>query len=236
MTHMRKFIFIAVLPIFIFLFTACESVKKTSFLPIGFTIDIRSPNIALGTISLQTGKTLGSGINKIEANVFYYIREDVVCVRYKHQFYNYNLFWKKENREAFITALEAYKKDYEERNLNKNSPVKKRKYGVTPSHVGWQSLAVFFQYYADADVYLGYYFSNRSPYFTATQKSGEYLDRGSNVNNVNSPEVTLLFTRAQADELAMLFDAGLLESLEKLAEPEPADVDDYYNDNSYDRY
>ena len=195
----------------------------------GFIVNLNSPSISIGTIEMQTDKILGVGLNKLNADVAYYPDEDAVCMSYKHEFYNYKLFWSYEGREAFINALDTYKVDYENRKLNKNSLVKKTRYGRTPAYLGWQSLAFLFQYRAKNEITLGYYFKSRAPYFAVTQKPAEFIDKDSNINNAKSAEQTMYFTRAQADVLAVLFDPVFLRGLDlkNLRRISDVDVDVY---------
>ena len=227
---MRSIILFVILPFFVFSFTSCPSVPNRNMFPVGFTVDIKSPNISLGSIEMQTDKAFSSGINKINANVSYYPEKDAICLNYKFQFYTYHLFWDLNSRQAFLKALADYKTDYSNRALNKNSLVKKRKYGSAPGFLGWQSLSVFFQYTGSMDINLGYYFKDKSPYFTITQRPADYKDQGSNANNATSAEVTFYFTRAQADEFAVLLDEELLKSLSmdrRNFQQNTADVDEY---------
>jgi len=77
----------------------------------------------------------------------------------------------------------------------------------------WQMLTITRRVMANMDVELGYFFKEGAPYYAVTQKLTTYVDPISSEDNMNSQEITMYFTRAQAQELVALFDQEYLFSL-----------------------
>jgi len=209
--------------------TTTKTVKET------FVVDHRSPKIEIGVVEVQMDKVLAiAGIKKTELNVDYYPVEDAVCIRYKADFYDYNQFWSRSARAAFIEALEKYKVDYDEKTFGKSGKKSKSQYGKVYGYLIWQMFKYTVRASANMDIELGYYFKSKAPYFTTTQKEAEYHDPETMSREIRtSPEVMMYFTRAQADDLAALFDEKFLQTLSlpasgKAASPaSTADKDEY---------
>jgi hypothetical protein len=192
-------------------FGACSTTPKAKE---KFIVDLMSPKVAMGTIEVQFDKMLAmTGIKKEAVNVEYYPKEDAVCLQYRIDFYNFNQFWSRDAREAFVKALENYKKDYEEKNFGKSSRKTKGQYGRVYSYLVWQMFQYTVQASANMNIEMGYYFKNKSPYFVVNQKEAVYEDPIVRDNNRTSQEIMMYFTRAQADELAALFDQQHLQGL-----------------------
>jgi len=192
--------------------SACATTKKT--VQEEFTVDLDSPQINLGEVEIQFDRFLGmGGLKKENIAVSYFPREDAICLLFRIDFTSNYQFWSKNGREAFITALENYKKDYDERSLARNSKATRRKYGVTQGYLIWQMSRYTVQARANMDVELGHNFKDRSPYFTIYQREAKYIDPIARDNNRESQEVMMYFTRAQADELAAIFDPQYIQGI-----------------------
>ena len=63
------------------------------------------------------------------------------------------------------------------------------------------------------NVQLGYQFRDDAPYFSVNQREAEYKEEMSRDNNRTSTAITMYFTRAQAAELAALFDQSFLRTV-----------------------
>jgi hypothetical protein len=153
------------------------------------------------------------GLRKREVTVSYFPREDAVCLMYREDFMTYYQFWSNEGRNAFFIALENYKEDFEARNLARNSRQTARKYGTIEGFLIWQLTRFTIQASAQSTIDLGHQFRGHAPYFTINQREAHYLDPMSRDNNRSSPHIMMFFTRAQADNLAALFDRQLLQGL-----------------------
>jgi len=213
----------------VLLLTGCSSAPSTG----KFTVLQSSPNLPVGEIETQIKKTFPlSGIRKINVNVSYFPYEDAVCLRYRTDYFSYQQFWSANGREVFLRALEKYAADYEARDLDTNNKKSKSVYGGTVGYLIWQTASFTSQAKANMDMELGYAFNDKSPYFAVTQNLTTYEDRIDIELNRNSQEITMFFTRAQAQELAALFDQAFLKALippdMKIMPANPVvDVDEY---------
>ena len=227
--------FIAIISIAISL-AACSSTRTVKE---QLSVDLKSPSISVGTVGAQFDKFLSiGGLRKSNIAVNYFPNEDAVCLQYKSELITYYQFWDKANRDAFVSALEKYKEDYAQRNLGKSSRKTKRNYGTFEGYIIWQLSQYTVPAYGYPKIEIGYYFKDKSPYFSINQRKAEFLDELSQ-SKKESLEIMIYFTRAQADSLAALFDQQYLQKLRTgntdKASSQP-DVDFYsesYNSEPY---
>jgi len=203
--------------LFIFVFSitisSCNTINNARLE--NFTVNINSPQIAVGEIELQLEMLFGMGkLKKQSISVIYFPKEDAVCLKYKYEFYTYNQFWNKKGRSVFINALRKYNEDYDAHDLKRNSGKSQQKYGTVRGYLVWQQFSFTVQAYANMNVDLGYTFKGRSPYFSVYQRDTEYFDDRARDNNRVSPNVTMYFTRAQAAELAELFERFIIPEID----------------------
>jgi len=185
---------------------ACKTTTKARVQEQEFKVNIKSPNTAAGSIELQFGPLLGMGnLNKKNIDVLYYPKEDAVCLKYNYEFYNYYQFWDRKGRLAFIEALQKYNEDYEARKLDRKEKAQ-NKYGTVRGYLVWQQLAITIQARNNNYIDLGYSFKNNSPYFTVLQRETNYTDPNARDNIKVSPNIPMYFTRAQAANLAEIFE------------------------------
>jgi hypothetical protein len=194
----------------VFIFSLCiiaGACKSTPNVKVeNFTVNMKSPKSKIGEIDLQFDQLFGFGnFKKQNVDVFYYPKEDAFCLVYKYEFYTYHQFWNKKGRDKFIDALKKYNEDYDAHNLQKSNK-SQQKYGSVRGYLVWQQLAITVQARANMDVDLGYTFKNNSPYFSINQRAAEYTDNRARDNNRISPNLSMYFTRAQAANLAELFE------------------------------
>jgi hypothetical protein len=206
---------------------ACSSTPR----PTSFSVDLRSLNHEAGTIETYFDRYMSiGGFKKSDVTVYYYPIEDAVCLQFKVQFAICNQFWDKAGREAFVSALERYKEDYEQRKLTKGSKrTTRRTYGNTPGFFMWKKTALALQAHGSPKMELGYTIKNRAAFFTTTQQESYYEDPIARSRNQTSPVIMMYFTRAQAEELAALFDETYLKSLGRPAGMEGSDNVDTYD-------
>jgi hypothetical protein len=179
-----------------------------------FIVSLDSPQFQIGEIELQFDNIFPlGGIRSNTVTVLYFPREDAVCLQYRLDYITYHQFWSRSGRQVFINALESYKGDYQDRNLERNSRASKRNYGTVQGYLIWQMFSISVQAKANMNVDLGYFFNDRSPYFTVTQREAVYEDQRSRTYNRTSNVISMYFTRAQADELAALFQQHYLRGL-----------------------
>jgi len=179
-----------------------------------FTVDMSSPQLPVGEIETHIRRTFPlTGIKKIIVTVSYYPYDDAVCLRYRSDFFTYYQFWSLDGRGAYLKALEKYNADYTARNLNEKNRKSKSNYGKAEGYLSWQMYSFTRQVAANMDIEFGYAFNDKSPYYAVTQKHTKYEDPISDENDMESQEITMHFTRAQANELAAFFDQDFLRAL-----------------------
>jgi len=199
-------------------------------------VNMSSPQSVIGEVELQLETLMGMGsLKKQNVSVIYFPKEDAVCLKYKYEFYTYNQFWDKRGRIGFINALQMYNEDYEARNLQRKSNKTQQKYGTVRGYLVWQQLSFTVQASANMNIDLGYIFNDKSPYFSVYQRAAEYIDKNARDNNRTSPSITMYFTRAQAAELAEIFEQYITPDnnlTDEYGEPDtPAKKDDIPRDD-----
>ena len=215
-----KYLFIFSLAIcsILVIFCSCVSTEK----PDEFIVDVNSPNIRIGEIEAQFFKPLFPGLRKESIEVFYYPREDAVSLRYRQDFITYNQFWNRTGRQAFLTALAQYNEAFNARTLTNNRKSRKA-YGTVLGYLVWQSQSYTVQGRSNMDVDIGYDFRERLPYFRVNQGKAEFKNPNIPANDRTSPDNPMFFTRAQAAELAILFEQHFLQQVNMPEGPPPRD-------------
>ncbi|MCL2181737.1 MAG: hypothetical protein FWB83_11500 [Treponema sp.] len=181
-----------------------------------FTIDLDRSGTELGQISAQFSSIYNLGALKREdVTVLYHPYDDAVCLQYRYELYTYKQFWNREGRNAFIEALERYNEEYAARDLGRTGD--RARYGTVNGYLSWRMSSITFLLYGNMLMDLGYDFRDRAPYFIICQREAYYthptIQTNNNADDRDSPVITLYFTRAQAEELAALFDPEYLRSI-----------------------
>ena len=202
----------------ILLLCACNTVKREPVHEL--TVSLTSPNVSIGEIEMQFDTSFMGigGLKRESVTAFYYPREDAVCLQYRQNHFTYNQFWDRSSRLTFIKALHDYNIDYDARNLSRSERRAEKKYGTVRGFLIWQQYAFTLQARGNLDMELGYYFKNRAPYFAITQNGAEYIDEMARDNDRTSQIIIMYFTRAQAAELAAIFDPLFLTQFGSLQE------------------
>jgi len=224
---MKKFLSLSIIAL---MFGACVTSKPEVEV---FTVNLKSPQISMGEIEAQFDKIFPlPGVNKKTIRVSYFPREDAVCLRYTSELMTYYQFWSRNGREAFINALAKYKEDYSARSLDRRGGKKaKKEYGAAYGYLIWQLHEWTIQAKANVNIELGYSFKENNPYFSLNQLEAFYEDpRYRDLNRETQP-IPIYFTRAQADELAILFDHEYLQGLRSSGD---TGIDEYFEDDSVD--
>jgi hypothetical protein len=183
---------------------------------IKFTVDLKSPNVEIDQIEAQFNRPFPlMGLTKQDIKTTYFPFEDAVCLVYRINGFTYHQFWHKTGRDAFVKALEKYKEDYSAQKLkNKNNKTKTQYGTIKESYLRWQSFSLSTAATGNMEMHLGYYFRDGAPFFSVTQMEAFFESPALKADrNDYSPEIPIFFTRAQADELAALFDQNYLVSI-----------------------
>ena len=195
---------------------SCQSTEKKKKAD-EFTVHWDSPRFPIGEVELQVNTTLGIGgkLKKMTVPVFYFPQEDAVVLRFRPEFTTFQQCWSGIGRINYIEALKKYNEDYDARLLDIKNRKSSRKYGMVQGYLIWQQFQYTIRARGNMNMELGYAFVDRAPYFLVNQLSSEYIDAISRDSNRTSPVVPLYFTRAQAADLAVLFDREFLDGLSK---------------------
>jgi len=186
-----------------------------------FSVNMDSPQFNIGEIELQMSFVMEMGdLKKHSVPVIYFPKEDAVCIRFRKDYFTYSQFWDKKGRELFIEALRLYNEDFNEKNLDSRDRKSRQRYGITRGYLNWQQFSYTIRNRGNMNLELGYGFKNRSPYFIITQQEAKYIDEISRDNDATSVAFPLYFTRAQAGELANMFQQEFLNSLQQDASPQ----------------
>ena len=200
----------AVVIIVLLMFASCASIRSTK----PFTVDLDSSHYPAGSAEAQFEKLMGGSLKKGDISASYYPEEDAVCLEFRADTLYFSQFWSRDGRDAFIAALEQYKTDYAERNLVEKTSKTKKAYGQVKGYIAWSLMRILSEPARGvALINMGYTFKEGAPFFVLTQRSAEYKEPGTS-RKTTSPVVLMYLTRAQAEELAILFSQDYLDKLD----------------------
>jgi hypothetical protein len=200
------------------------------------SVNLRAPSVQAGTAEANFDRFMALGeLKKNNIEVIYFPADDVVALQFRIDFITVYQFWSRSNRSGFITALQRYKEDYEQRNLVNNFRKTRRIYGRHLGYCVWQSTTFFKpgDRYSYPFIDIGYCFKDKMPYFSVTQREANNENQQTKSSQRTSAPFMIYFTRAQADVLAGLFDQTYLEGLVLSFEAGGDTVlegDDYYGE------
>ena len=220
---MKKYLFFCAIAL---LYTSCKHTSNAVKYP-DMVADIDP--FQIGSTSVSFDRTFSTNLKSERVEVFFYPRENEVALEVTNSTYRLSLFWNKDARRLFIEALNRYEEDFAEKRLITNYNKTGAIYGKTKIRFQWKTLKVSPTYRASPYIEIGYRFREDAPFFMLRQKAARE-ESGVNEGIKESPQYALYFTRAQARELAALFDnAFLLESIgdKELPPPMKNDRDEY---------
>jgi len=193
---------------------SCQTAPKKKPADV-FTVHWDSPRFQIGEVEVQVNTVLGlSGkLKKLTVPVFYFPQEDAVVLRFRPEFTTYQQCWSGRGRLDFIEALNKYNEDYDARVLEERNRKSSRKYGLVQGYLIWQQFQYTIRARGTMNMELGYAFKDRAPYFQVNMLSAEYIDEISRDSNRTSPVLPMFYTRAQAADLAALFNREYLDDL-----------------------
>jgi hypothetical protein len=200
------------------LFGACsvpQPVKKD----VPFSVRLDSPKISAGSFEAQFEKLVDIGeLRKANVIVDYYPLDDAVCLQYRLDFMTYYLFWDRNARDTFVKALDRYKEDYDQRNLQpKGNKKTKTQYDNVEAYLIWQAAKYMVRSFTPVNIGFGYYIrtvsKNRVAFFTIYQPEAIFIDEMSKNEKRESNVITMYLSKMQGDILAGLFDQNFLKGL-----------------------
>ena len=170
--------------------------------------------IPAGTIEMQLNKFLSSKLTKVEAEVIFYPRLNAVALEFRYELIRHRQFWDQEGRNQFAKALELYKEDYAARILVDKYRKTKAVYGKVQGSVEWEAFKYSKTRLAYPIIEVGYRFREKMPFFTTLMRPAKVEpDATESSPRGESSQISMFFTRAQADELVKLFDQDYLMGL-----------------------
>jgi hypothetical protein len=190
--------------------------------------------VSAGSVEIVFDRLFSSKLNKAEVEVIFHPRLNSVALDFRYEMISYRQFWDLPARLQFAAALERYKEDYEARKLETQYRKTKAAYGRTRGRLEWETFKFSKTYIAQPVIELGYRFKQGSPFFTTLMRSTKEDAPPGDNSDMESRQINMYFTRAQADELVKLFDQeylmGLLGRTSVTPEEPAVEQADYYRE------
>jgi hypothetical protein len=171
---------------------------------------------SIGTAEVQFDRFFSSKVKKVEIEAVFHPRLNAVSLEFRYEIYKFRQFWDESARKQFAASLELYKKDFDEKKLIDKHRRTKAVYGNVKGRLEWE----IFQYtktrVSKPSIELGYRFKEKTPFYSTLMRAArEIQEEGDTSSILDSQPVYMYFTRAQADQLVMLFDQTYLIGLLK---------------------
>ncbi|MDR0642781.1 MAG: hypothetical protein LBG07_10020 [Treponema sp.] len=196
--------------------------------------------IPAGSIEAEFPRFFSSAVEKKKVDVVFCPRDNTVYLEFKYQTVTYRQYWNLANRAHFMEALNKYKGDYEAKNLVDKPYRTRRIYGTLKGMAQWgyplnlSILVLRLNSMGYPNYEVGYVFKEDSsrrenPYFTVFQRESKDILMSNDVVEGKSANIFVYYTRAQAEDLANIFNQDYLLSLirsSQVGDPDP-DVDTY---------
>ena len=161
--------------------------------------------IPAGSGSASLDRVFG-GLTPAEISAVFHPRLNAVSLEFRHEMVSYRLFFDEVARMRFAAALEAYNADFDARNLADRHRRTVAAYGSVSGRLEWQTASFTAVSVSFPTIEFGYRFREKSPFFTVLARPSK-ADGGS---GGESRQIRVYFTRAQAAEIATIFDHGFL--------------------------
>jgi len=201
---------------------SCQSVDLTKKYP---NMVANAEPFSVGSAEVQLDRFFSSKVNKVKIETVFHPRLNMVSLEFRFELIKYRQFWDETARKQFAASLELYKRDYEDRTLIDSHRKTRDAYGKVKGRVEWEAFKFTKTRVSNPTIEIGYRFKEKTPFFTTLMRSArEIISNGDNSNPVDSQQISMYFTRAQADEMVKLFDQAYL--LELLGKKDSAVTDD----------
>jgi hypothetical protein len=189
--------------------------------------------VSAGSVEIVFEKLFSSKLSKVEVEVIFHPRLNSVALDFRYELIRYRQFWDLTARLQFAAALERYKEDYEARKLGTQYRKTKAAYGRTRCRIEWETFKFSKTYIAQPVIELGYRFKENSPFFATHMRSAKEENPPGDSSTMESRQINMYYTRAQADELVKLFDQEYLMGLlgrNSVSPEEQVKEDNYYKE------
>jgi hypothetical protein len=208
------------------LLLSCRTVKKKKKYP---NMIANVEPFPVGVAEAQFDRFFSSKVNKLEVQTVFHPRLNAVSLEFRYELYNFKQFWDEPARKQFAASLELYKKDFDDKKLIDKYRKTKAVYGNVKGRLEWEAFKYTKNRVSNPTIDIGYRFKENTPFFTALMRpANEVVSDVDSNSRVDSQQINIYFTRAQADELVKLFDqAYLLEQLNTKADAEVSPYSEY---------
>jgi hypothetical protein len=190
--------------------------------------------VSAGTIEAEFDRTFSSKLKSMEVEVIFYPRLNSVALEFRRDLLQYRQFWDEDARRQFTAALEIYKEDYATRKFIDRHRKTRAVYGKVKGQVEWETFRYSRIRVAYPAIELGYRFVNKMPFFATFMPSMREISENGDTGQEESQQISIFFTRAQADELIKLFDQSYLMTLVNIPDtPESVESKKPVNEEDY---
>jgi len=196
----------AVLALLVF---SCGSVKPAVSNP-SMIADIDPFSIDSVTVWLE--QTFSSKLKEVDVEVTLHPRKNEVILEFRHNMITHRLFWSEAARQQFRAAFDSYSDDFDNKRLVTDYRKSRAAYGKNTLRYEWETFKYSTTYFSTPPIEFGYRFMDKAVYFTVFLRSAKEESSETSRNN-DSQQYSVYFTRAQAEELAHLFDQDYLLEL-----------------------
>jgi len=186
--------------------------------------------IPLGSVYASMDRIVGRGISPVRAEAVFHPRLNAVSLEFRHEFVTYRQFWDEAARRGFAAALERYNAEFEARSLVNRHRQTRSAYGRVAARLEWQTARFTTVHASYPAIELGYRFREvdvggrweSRPFFAALMRPARSAENHPGAGQSESRQLRMYFTRAQAAEIAALFDQPFLMAAVGAREAAPA--------------
>lgn len=218
----------------VFLLFSCGTVDNSRKYP-NMVADVDP--ISAGIIEAQVDKVFSSNLSKVAIEVVFYPRLNAVALEFRHEFITHRQFWDAAGRLQFAAALDRYKSDYAARNLSSKYRKTRAAYGKAKVRTEWETFKFAATHLAYPSVEMGYRFKMDAPFFVTLMRSAkeEITSGGDSSSRQESQQISLYYTRSQAEELVKLFEQPYLMALLEMQLPKTEERRKFFDLGIFER-
>jgi hypothetical protein len=190
---------------------------------------------SIGPAEVEFDRFFSQKVNRVEVEAYFHPRLNAVSLEFKFELLKYRQFWDGPARKQFAAALELYRKDFDEKKLIDKYRRTRAVYGKVKARVEWEAFKYAKTRVSNPMIELGYRFKEKTPFFATFMRSAkEIVTEEDTSSAMDSQYIYMYFTRAQADQMAMLFDQDRLMELLKEKTSEIFDKSAEEDKDAYD--
>ena len=206
-------IFLAVVTTIFVVFStlSCATVDPVRRFP-GMVADMDP--IPVGTVYAVFDRAIGRGLNTVSMEAVFHPRLNAVALEFRHEFVTIRQFWDETARRHFAMALDRYNADFEARELINQHRRTRNAYGSVSGRLEWQTARFTTVHVSYPVIEIGYRFRDNAPFFaTLMRPARSEPGQETGATPVESRQLQMYFTRAQAADIVRVFDQAYLMGL-----------------------